>query len=83
MLRILNLSEKYPAKLVSIKREGMDVSFNPWALRKIPPGETVELAFAGQTPEAHIKHASITIKFLQIGSPVPECKTFDFTILGG
>lgn len=82
-LRIYNLSEKYPARILSIQCDGMDIAFDPCALRKIAPGAMAELKFTGTVPDAHSKHASITVSFLQIGSIIPERKTFDFTILGG
>jgi len=79
-LRVTNLSEKFPAAILSIRCRGMKLRFPPM-LKPIPPGETAELTFAGKIPEAQAKHATITVTFLQIGSPVPERKTFDFTIL--
>ena len=82
-LRICNLSEKYPARILSIHCEGMDLAFDACCLKKIAPGETTEIGFDGQIPEAQAKHVAITVRFLQIGSLIPEKKTFDFTILGG
>jgi len=61
----------------------MDIAFEPCALKRIAPGEMAEIKFTGTVPDAHMKHASMTVSFLQIGSVVPERKTFDCTILRG
>ncbi|MCL2507960.1 MAG: hypothetical protein FWF05_02155 [Oscillospiraceae bacterium] len=83
-LRIYNLSEKYSVKIMSINCDGMDIAFSPLSLRRIAPGSSAEIKFSGHIPDAHIKRASVTVNFLQIGAlSMFDSRTFHYTVLDG
>jgi len=84
VLRVRNLSVKRSAKIVSINCGGMDLKFSLAGVKRIAPGGVAEIKFSGKIPDAHIKRASITVNFLQIGAlSLFNSRTFHYTVLDG
>ena len=83
-LVIENCSKKYNMRIVSISCDGMELKFDKPFMKKIKPGEKIEIAFTGDIPEVSRVLTHVTVNYIQIGSITPcGSRIMNFTINNG
>ncbi len=83
-LVIENCSKKYNMRIVSVSCDGMDLKFDRPFMKKIKPGEKIEIAFTGDIPEVSRVLTHVTVNYIQFGSVTPcGSRTLNFTINNG
>ena len=83
-IRITNLSQKYPMRVISISCDGADLDFNVTKLTYIPVGKTKEIRFKGEVPAKSLTTVDVTVTYSLIGNVTPVgTRTFTYTLLNG
>ncbi len=81
VLIIRNVYSRSAVKILSVKVNGTDLEFKALTSKMLLPGESIEVPFSGDVPEADAKRSELVIKYAKAGivSGITS-KTFEITI---
>ena len=81
-LVVENIFKSNPVRILSVKADGMDISFEGGSA-VLMPGQKAEFKFNGNLPEGSAVRTSVSVKYIKLDniSTVEECE-FAFTVRG-
>ena len=81
---VRNVSEKYDCTVLSIRADGLDISFNGDYSQTLAPGESAVFTVSGDIPAVSAARAAVTVTFKMKNSVTPLGeRTFRYTVNNG